>query len=120
MAISTWSHGGRRHVALRTDNQNVLSRVGNAMAHSPAASRILRNADQLRLYNKVDVSPAYVRSGRNLFSDGLTRWTQGEVDRWANLEGMPQIYATAQLWAEMSLSYNPSADLDGPPNNFAL
>ena len=109
----------RRNVVLCADNQNVLSWVEHARSHSPVDNRILRTVNQFLLYSKVDVSPAYVRIGRNLFADGLTRWTPEEVDRWGHIEGMTPIDATEQLGADMFLSYNPIAEVELPPNNSA-
>ena len=120
MAIFVWCQRGRLNVALWADNQNVLIWVDRVRSHSPAANQILRSINKFFLRNKVDVSPAYVRSGSNLFPDGLTRWTPGEVELWVNSEGMTQIDATAQLWAAMELSYDLSPDAERPPNTFAL
>ena len=33
---------------------------------------------------------------------------------------MTQVDATSQLWAEMSLSYNPDDEAEPPPNTFAI
>ena len=111
---------GGRNVLLCTDNQNVLNWAEHAGSHSPVANRILRTAHQFCIRNRVGVLPTYVRSGRNLFADGLTRWAPGEVGRWENMEGMTRIDATTQLWAEMALSDDPSPDDERPPNAFAI
>ena len=120
MAVAVWCRGGTRNVVLCTDNQNVLRWVELAKTQSPVANRILRVINIPRLHYNVDIFPAYVRSEHNIFADGMARWGPGEVEQWAKSEGMTPIGATAQLWAEMELSYNPDMDAEQPPNTFAL
>ena len=120
MAVVVWCLGGARNVALCTDNQNGPRWVEQAKAQSPGANRILWVINLFCLNNKVDILPAYVRSERNLFADGLTRWAPGEVDQWAKSEGTTPIDAAAKLWAEMALSYNPDMVADRQPSTFAL
>ena len=55
-----------------------------------------------------------MRSERNIIADGLTRWSQGELEDWVSQEGMAEVVASSLLWAGMALSYNPDIDV-GPP-----
>ena len=116
MAVALWCRGGTRNVALRAYNQNVLRWAEQAKSNSPVANRILRVINLFFPHNQFDILPAYVRSEHNIFPDGLTRWTPGEVDQWDLPDGMTPIDATAQLWAEMALSYNPDMDDERPPH----
>ena len=68
----------------------------------------------------MDCLPSYVRSERNLFPDGLTRWAFGEIEHLARTESMTPIDSTSQLWAEMAPPYDPSPGADTAPNAFAI
>ena len=120
MAIMTWAQLGARNIVLCTDNMNVLRWVEHARPHSPISNRILRALNAFCLLHGVDVLPVYVRSEHNVFSDGITRWTQGELTDWAHVEGMVEVDAVSRLWANMALSYNPSTESEPLPNTFAI
>ena len=120
MASLSWDVGSDRNIAMCSDNQNVMSWVGNARSQSPVASRILKAVNLFFLHNEVDVLPAYVRSERNIFADGLTRWAQIELEDWVSQELMAQIDVAARLWAGMALSYNHDMDVAPPPNASAI
>ena len=107
-------------MALCADNQNALRWAELARSNSPVACRIRRALNLFFLQIKVDVLPVYVRSGQNLFADGLTRCAKDEIDDWALQEGTTQIDAATQLWAGMSRSYNPNLDVGSPRNIFAF
>ena len=64
--------------------------------------------------------PAYVRSGHNMYADGLTRWPHSQLEDWVSIDGIMQVDAASRLWAGMSPSHNPDADVSPPPNTFAL
>ena len=114
MASTSWTGDGHYNVVLRTDKQNVLSWSEHASPNSPSACRILRALNLFWLKNKVDILPAYVRSDPNVFPDGLTRWTQREIDDWAFQENMTYSDAPERLRSGMSLSYNPDLEVEKP------
>ena len=55
-----------------------------------------------------------------MFADGLTRWSQVELDEWVSSEDMVEVDAVSRLWANMSLSYNPDSEATPPPTTFAI
>ena len=120
MAITSRAAGGARNIALRTDDQNVLSWAEHARSHSTASNRVLEALNMFCLQNEVGAFPAYVRSERDIFADGVTRRPHVKLADWASHEGMTQVAASPRLWAGMSLSYNPDMDVNPPPNTFAL
>ena len=114
MAIASWAAEGTRNIALRTDRKDVLSWAERARPHSPAPNRILKTLNLFCLRCEVDVCPSYVRSDRDIFADGLTRWSHTDLDEWVPREGMAQVDAASRLWAGMALSCNPDMDVDPP------
>ena len=109
MAIMMWAFPWPRNIVLCTDIANVLRWVEHARSHSPASSRILKAVNRFCLQQGVGVFPVYGRSERNVISDGLTRWSQVELDDWAAQEGMAEVDALSRLWEGLALSYNPNA-----------
>ena len=121
MAVMLRSGPGGRNIALCTDNQNALSWAEHDRSHSPVASRVLRVLNNFCLEHHIDVMPVYVRSEHNIIADGLTRWTDEQVDQWAVDEGMTPVDGAARLWAVMGLSYRPASSEREPlPNTFAI
>ena len=98
-----------------TDDRNVVRWVERDRSHSPAPNRILKAANRPPLQREVVLFPVYVRSERNMFANGLTKWSKIELEGWLAQEGAAQVDASSRLWAEMSLSYNPDRNVDPPP-----
>ena len=120
MEIASRSHGGRRKIVLRTDNQNVLSLVDRDRLRSTVVWRMLPALNLIFFRYKVDVSPVYFRSERNLFEDGLAPWSRREIGDWSSQGGATRIEATPQSWEGMALPYGPIVGIGHHTNTFSI
>ena len=91
-AILMWLKvdGVIRHIIRCAANQNVFRWVSKSKAQLGAPNRIIRRLVGYSIREKIDVSPAYLRSARNLTADGLTRWADAEVSAWLHDQRMQQ------------------------------
>ena len=120
MAVTLREGFGGRNIVLRTDNQNVLSCVEHARSHSPVASRILRVIKRFCSGRHFDIMRVYVRSDR-IVADGLTRWTDEDLNQWDLNEGATPVGGAARLRVVMGLSVRPASSEGEPsPNTFAI
>ena len=76
--------------------------------------------NHFRLNHNVDVTPAYVRSERNILSGGLTRRPEHGVDDWPSQEEMVRVNAADELWAHTSLPYDKVPLGAKVPGEFAI
>ena len=105
LAAMHWSGRNGRCVILCTDNQNVMRWAESARARAPAAAHLLRALNFFGLTYQVDTLPAYVRSYHSSTADGLARWSETSMERWATKENMPRATPTEELRRNTALSY---------------
>ena len=84
ISIMIWSdyNGVKRHIILRTDNQNVLAWLSKNRTTDGFLNRILLSMIEHLLACNIEVRPRYIRSPHNHSADGLTMWADEEVALW--------------------------------------
>ena len=97
-----------RIIILRDGNQSVMSWVFRARSNSSAPNRLLRHLCLVCRVYGLDVLPLYIRSGRNFAADNLDRWSDEEVEKPPQQEGMEGVNAAGVLSKSTDLLYNAS------------
>ena len=84
LAVLLWGicAGNTRLIILRTDNMHVSHWLNGAKSRNVFACRLLRRILAWCVMEGVGIIPRYVRSGRNITADGLTRWIDEECEEW--------------------------------------
>ena len=64
--------------------------------------------------------PVYVRGEHNIFSEGITRWSQNTLGSWSTQEGMSSVNAADQFWVHLPIPFNTHPLAPIVPGTFAM